>query len=97
MSCVGFLAFPYDDPCDVDQFRFVFLRPFVVDNNLTALRFLNDINPLIVPVLLSCILYYSIVPPGQKMSFQAGFRPDFSRESLKIGPPAAEGRPEDRF
>jgi hypothetical protein len=28
------------------------------------------------------------VLPGRKSGFRAGFRPDSSRESLKIGPPA---------
>ncbi len=31
---------------------------------------------------------YAIVLSGRKSGFRAGFRPDSSRESLKIGPPA---------
>ena len=34
------------------------------------------------------ILCYAIVLPGRKSSFRAGFRPDSSRESIDIGPPA---------
>ncbi len=33
-------------------------------------------------------LCYAIVLPGRKSGFRAGFRPDYIRESLKIGPPA---------
>ena len=33
-------------------------------------------------------LCYAIVLPGRKSGFRAGFRPDSSRESIKIGPPA---------
>ncbi len=33
-------------------------------------------------------LCYTIVLPGRKSVFRAGFRPDSSRESLKIDPPA---------
>ena len=33
-------------------------------------------------------LCYAIVLPGRKSVFRAGFRPDSSRESLNIGPPA---------
>jgi hypothetical protein len=33
-------------------------------------------------------LCYSIVLPGRKAVFRAGFRPDSIRESHKIGPPA---------
>ncbi len=35
-------------------------------------------------------LCYAIVPPGRKAGFRAGFLPDSSRESLKIGFPAAD-------
>ncbi len=33
-------------------------------------------------------LCYAIVLPGREAGFRVGFRPDSSRESLKIGPPA---------
>ncbi len=33
-------------------------------------------------------LCYAIVLPGRKTGFRAGFRPDSSRESLKLGPAA---------
>ncbi len=39
------------------------------------------------PVLALC---YAIVLPGRTSGFRAGFRPESSRESLKIGPPAGE-------
>ena len=43
----------------------------------------------------SCTLCYAIVFPDRKSGFRAGFRPDSSRESFKIGPPAAQlGRQE---
>ncbi len=29
-----------------------------------------------------------VVPPRRKSGFRAGFRPDSSRESFKVGPPA---------
>ncbi len=38
------------------------------------------------PLALS-ILGYAIVLPGRKSSYRAGFRPDHSRETFKIGPP----------
>jgi hypothetical protein len=40
-------------------------------------------------VLLLYSIYYEIVPPGRKSGFRVGFRPDASRESLKIGPLAS--------
>ncbi len=33
-------------------------------------------------------LAYVMQLPGRKSGFRAGFRPDSSRESLKLGPPA---------
>jgi hypothetical protein len=36
----------------------------------------------------SATLRCAIVFPGRKSGFRAGFRPDASRESLNIGPPA---------
>ena len=41
-------------------------------------------------------LCYAMVLPGRKSGFRAGFRPDSSRDSFKIGPPAGRrpiGRP----
>ena len=35
--------------------------------------------------------------PGRKSAFLAGFWLDCYREDTEIGPPPAEGRPEDRF
>jgi hypothetical protein len=38
------------------------------------------------------MLCYTIMPPGRKSNFRAGFRPDSNRESLEIGP-SADRRP----
>ncbi len=36
-------------------------------------------------------LWYTMVPPGRKSDFRAGFRLDSSRRKFKIGPPAGLG------